>query len=41
MALRPRYAEAMRRRAALRLLLGRFDEGWADYESAHEFSNIA
>lgn len=37
-ALRPDYHEAFRRRAGLRLLRGRFAEGWADFERAHELA---
>jgi tetratricopeptide (TPR) repeat protein len=39
-ALRARNAEPLRRRASLRLLQGRFGEGWADYELAHDFSGL-
>jgi tetratricopeptide (TPR) repeat protein len=40
LALRERNAEALRRRAALRLLQGHFAEGWSDYELAHEFAAL-
>lgn len=37
-ATRPDYHEAFRRRAGLRLLLGRHAEGWADFEQARELT---